>query len=285
MYIAKSRGRANYQFFDPAVATAAYAALVLESQLAQALERDEFVLHFQPQVRALDGTLAGVEALIRWNHPEHGLLQPNAFIPLAEQRRLMLPIGQWVLRSAARAARRWRSRGLIDVPMAVNLSSMQFHAEGFVDAVQQVLHDEKVPGDWLELELTERMLMDDLDAVKRTLGRLRSMGIRISVDDFGTGYSSLAHLKELPIDSMKIDRSFVQDVPRERGATAIARAVVQMAQGMELTVVAEGVENAEQRRFLVDVGCDVLQGDLVSPPLPAAELGRWLAGQANLAAR
>jgi len=282
MYIAKARGRANYQFFDPAVATAAYAALVLESQLAQALERQEFVLHYQPQVRATDGSLAGVEALIRWNHPEQGMLWPDAFIPLAEQRRLMLPIGQWVLRSAARAARRWRAHGLIDVPIAVNLSSMQFHAEGFVEAVAQVLREEKVPGAWLELELTERMLMDDLRQVKHTLEQLKAMGIRISVDDFGTGYSSLAHLKELPIDSMKIDRSFVHDLPRERGSTAIARAVMQMAQGLEITVIAEGVENDEQRRFLMAEGCDVLQGELISRPLNAADLAAWVTERARL---
>ena len=276
MYIAKSRGRANCQFFDPAVASAAYDALVLESELAQALQRDEFVLHFQPQVRARDGRLAGIEALIRWMHPERGLLRPDAFIALAEQQRVMLPISQWVLRSAARAALRWRAMGLIDVPVAVNLSSMQFRADGFVDAVAQVLREEGVPGNWLELELTERMLMDDVGDVKRTLQQLRALGMRVSVDDFGTGYSSLAHLKELPIDGMKIDRSFVRDLPHQRGSVAIARAVVQMAQGLSLTVVAEGVENDEQRRFLVDQGCDLLQGELISKPLPAAELTQWI---------
>ena len=276
MYIAKSRGRANCQFFDPAVASAAYDALVLESELAQALQRDEFVLHFQPQVRARDGRLAGIEALIRWLHPERGLLRPDAFIALAEQQRVMLPISQWVLRSAARTALRWRAMGLIDVPVAVNLSSMQFRADGFVDAVAQVLREEGVPGEWLELELTERMLMDDVGNVKRTLQQLRALGMRVSVDDFGTGYSSLAHLKELPIDGMKIDRSFVRDLPHQRGSVAIARAVVQMAQGLSLTVVAEGVENEEQRRFLVEQGCDLLQGELISPPLPAAELTQWI---------
>ena len=276
MYIAKSRGRANCQFFDPAVASAAYDALVLESQLTQALQREEFVLHFQPQVRARDGALAGIEALIRWMHPERGMLRPDAFIALAEQQRVMLPIGQWVLRSAARAALRWRAQGLIAVPVAVNLSSMQFHANGFVDAVAQVLREEGVPGHWLELELTERMLMDDLGDVKRTLQQLKALGMRVSVDDFGTGYSSLAHLKELPIDGMKIDRSFVRDLPHQRGSVAIARAVMQMAQGLSLTVVAEGVENEEQRRFLVDQGCDLLQGELISGPLPAAELARWI---------
>jgi len=279
MYIAKSRGRANCQFFDPAVATAAYDALVLESELAQALLRDEFVLHYQPQVRARDGALAGIEALIRWMHPERGMLRPDAFIALAEQQRVMLPISQWVLRTAARAALRWRTMGLIDVPIAVNLSSMQFRAAGFVDAVAQVLREEGVPGHWLELELTERMLMDDVGDVKRTLQQLKGLGMRVSVDDFGTGYSSLAHLKEFPIDGMKIDRSFVRDLPRQRGSVAIARAVVQMAQGLSLTVVAEGVENEEQRRFLVEHGCDLLQGELISLPLPAAELERWIALQ------
>jgi len=250
---------------------------VLESQLTQALQREEFVLHFQPQVRARDGALAGIEALIRWMHPERGMLRPDAFIALAEQQRVMLPISQWVLRSAARAALQWRSQGLIDVPIAVNLSSMQFRANGFVDAVAQVLREEGVPGQWLELELTERMLMDDLGDVKRTLQQLKSLGMRVSVDDFGTGYSSLAHLKELPIDGMKIDRSFVRDLPHQRGSVAIARAVVQMAQGLALTVVAEGVENEEQRRFLVDHGCDLLQGELISEPLPAADLARWIA--------
>ena len=159
---------------------------------------------------------------------------------------------------------------------------MQFRANGFVDAVAQVLREEGVPGEWLELELTERMLMDDLGEVKRTLQQLRAMGMRVSIDDFGTGYSSLAHLKELPIDGMKIDRSFVHDLPHQRGSVAIARAVMQMAQGLSLTVVAEGVENDEQRRFLVEHGCDLLQGELISAPLPAAELARWITERAQL---
>ena len=279
MYIAKSRGRANCQFFDPAVAIATYDALVLESELTQALQRDEFVLHWQPQVRATDGALAGIEALIRWMHPERGMLRPDAFIALAEQQRVMLPISQWVLRTAARAALRWRSAGLIDVPIAVNLSSMQFRAAGFVEAVAQVLREEGVPGQWLELELTERMLMDDVGDVKRTLQQLKALGMRVAVDDFGTGYSSLAHLKELPIDGMKIDRSFVRDLPHQRGSAAIARAVMQMAQGLSITVVAEGVENEAQRRFLLEHGCELLQGELISLPMPEAELVAWIAAR------
>ncbi len=273
MYLAKARGRANFQFFDPAVASAAYAALVTESELAQALARDEFVLHFQPQVRARDGAIVGAEALIRWQHPERGLLQPDAFIPVAEAQRLMLPIGQWVLREAVRSVRRWHAGyGGAPVPVAVNLSTVQFRAAGFVESVERVLAEEGVPGSWLELELTERMLMDDVAEVRRTIARLHAVGIRISLDDFGTGYSSLAQLKELPIDKLKIDRSFVHDLPGSRGSAAIARAIITMARSMGVTVIAEGVETAAQREFLAAHGCDELQGDAVGEALSAGQL-------------
>jgi diguanylate cyclase (GGDEF)-like protein/PAS domain S-box-containing protein len=202
MYVAKARGRANYQFFDHGMATSAYDELVMEGQLALALERGEFVLHFQPQVRAHDGQLVGAEALIRWNHPERGLLLADAFIPLAEQRQLMLPIGQWVLGEAARCAVLWHEMGMAVTSVAVNLSSVQFHSIGFVEAVAQVLPPGGMASGLLELELTERMLMDDLVMVKQRLSQLKAMGLQISVDDFGTGYSSLGHLKELPIDKV-----------------------------------------------------------------------------------
>jgi diguanylate cyclase (GGDEF)-like protein/PAS domain S-box-containing protein len=275
MYLAKSRGRANFQFFTSEMASSAYDALVLESQMAQALARGEFVLHFQPQVRARDGVVVGAEALIRWNHPERGLLLPDAFIPLAEQQRLMLPIGQWVLREAARCARQWRAAGLVGVPVAVNLSTVQFQTSGFTALIEQLLAEEGVTGELLEFELTERMLMDDLPEVKRKLRELKELGIRIAVDDFGTGYSSLAHLKELPIDKMKIDRSFVLGLPGETDSAAIARAIVQMARGLGLAVIAEGVETEAQRNFLARLDCDELQGLLISPPLALAEFQAW----------
>jgi diguanylate cyclase (GGDEF)-like protein/PAS domain S-box-containing protein len=280
MYLAKSRGRANYQFFTPAMASSAYDALVLESQMAQALARGEFVLHFQPQVRSRDGVLVGAEALIRWNHPERGLLLPDAFIPLAEQQRLMLPIGQWVLREAVRCARRWHESGLTGVPVAVNLSTVQFQTSGFTALIEQLLAEEGVAGELLELELTERMLMDDLPEVKRKLSELKELGIRISVDDFGTGYSSLAHLKELPIDKMKIDRSFVLGLPGDSDSAAIARAIVQMARGLGLAVIAEGVETDAQRSFLARLDCDELQGTLIGEPLPLADFEHWVTAQA-----
>jgi diguanylate cyclase (GGDEF)-like protein/PAS domain S-box-containing protein len=279
MYLAKSRGRANYQFFAAAMASTAYDALVLESQMSQALARGEFVLHFQPQVRARDGVLVGAEALIRWNHPERGLLMPDTFIPLAEQQRLMLPIGQWVLREAMRSVRGWHEAGICDVPVAVNLSTVQFQTSGFTALIEQLLAEEGVAGELLELELTERMLMDDLPEVKRKLSELKALGIHISVDDFGTGYSSLAHLKELPIDKMKIDRSFVLGLPAESDSAAIARAIVQMARGLGLTVIAEGVETEAQRNFLARLGCDELQGLLVGEPRAAHDFARWVSAQ------
>ncbi|MDE2092425.1 MAG: EAL domain-containing protein [Burkholderiales bacterium] len=276
MYLAKARGRANYQFFDRGVANSAYAELVMEGQLALALQRGEFVLHFQPQVRARDGLLVGAEALIRWNHPERGLLLADAFIALAEKRQLMLPIGQWVLAEAARCAARWHEMGLGVAPVAVNLSSVQFHSIGFIEAVAQVLPPGGSAAGRLELELTERMLMDDLGHVKDRLARLKDMGFQISVDDFGTGYSSLGHLKELPIDKVKIDRSFVHDLPDNRDSAAITRAIIQMGASLGLLVIAEGVETQAQRDFLADHGCDELQGLLISAPLPQLEFEAWV---------
>ncbi len=281
MYLAKARGRANHQFFDRGVVNSAYAELVMEGQLAQALERGEFVLHFQPQVRARDGSLVGAEALIRWNHPERGLLLADAFIPLAEQRRLMLPIGQWVLGEAARCAVRWREMGLAVAPVAVNLSSVQFQSIGFIEAVAQVLPESGIGSGLLELELTERMLMDDMVEVKQRLAHLKAMGMQISVDDFGTGYSSLGHLKELPIDKVKIDRSFVHDLPANRDSAAITRAIIQMGRSLGLTVIAEGVETEAQRAFLAEQGCDELQGLLISPPLPQPAFEAWVAERAR----
>jgi diguanylate cyclase (GGDEF)-like protein/PAS domain S-box-containing protein len=276
MYMAKSRGRAHYRFFDHAMASSAYEALVMEGELAHALEHSEFELHYQPQVRARDGRMVGAEALIRWHHPRRGLLQPSAFIPVAEQQRLMLPIGQWVLREAARAAARWHAEGLAVAPVAVNLSTMQFRSPGFIEMVAQVLRDEGVDGHLIELELTERMLMDDLPEVGAKLRMLTELGIRLSVDDFGTGYSSLGHLKELPIDKMKIDASFVKDLPGNRGSAAITRAIIQMARSLGITAIAEGVETEAQQAFLTLNGCDEFQGELISRPMNSAAFEQWV---------
>jgi diguanylate cyclase (GGDEF)-like protein/PAS domain S-box-containing protein len=276
MYEAKARGRAKAQFFDRGTVGTAYAALVVEGQLGEALERGEFELHFQPQVDAHTGDTVGAEALIRWNHPERGLLLPDEFIPVAERQRLILPIGQWVLREAARCASRWRAHGLPVQQVAVNLSTAQFQSSRFLESLAALVTRHEMLGELLELELTERMLMDDLEDVKRRLEQLRALGLRISIDDFGTGYSSLAHLMELPIDKIKIDRSFVTGLPGQRESAAIARAIIQMGRGLGMTVIAEGVETEAQREFLAGNGCNELQGTLFSGPLTRSQLEAWM---------
>jgi diguanylate cyclase (GGDEF)-like protein/PAS domain S-box-containing protein len=278
MYHAKTRGRAACRFFEPEMAEAALAELEMESRLTQAIAAQEFVLHYQPQVNLGDGRLVGCEALIRWRHPERGLVAPDAFIPVAESRRLMLPIGQWVLHEALREAGRWRDAGWPALPVAVNLSTLQFGAAGFVEGVQRALHETGTEGHMLEVELTERMLMDDLDAVRASLVQLKALGVRIAVDDFGTGYTSLAHLKNLPIDRLKIDRSFVKDLPGDASSAAIARAIIQMAQSLGLRTLAEGVETADQQAWLKAQGCDEMQGHWLSPPMAGPKLRHWLDG-------
>jgi diguanylate cyclase (GGDEF)-like protein/PAS domain S-box-containing protein len=279
MHRAKQSGMAGCVFFEPDHADSAYADLVLESQLGNAIQQEEFTLVFQPQVDA-SGLTVGAEALIRWRHPQRGLLAPDEFIELAEQHRLMLPIGHWVLRAAAQAARQWyEEAGATSMSVAVNLSTLQFRADDFVDSVAAVLADSGLPRGWLEFELTERMLVDDLDMVRQRLGELRELGIRISVDDFGTGYSSLGHLKDLPIDKLKIDRCFIQDLPAGRHSGAIVSAIVQLAHSLDLVVVAEGVETQAQQRFLVSLGCDVMQGMGISSPLSAQDMLDWLERQ------
>ena len=276
MYRAKTGGGARYRFFEPGMAEAALSELALESRLAQAVLHDEFVLHFQPQVSPRDGRLLGMEALVRWAHPQRGLVAPEEFIPLAERRRLILPIGQWVLRQALQAALRWRQAGWPALPVAVNLSTQQFQTPAFADAVEAVLAETGATGGQLELELTERMLMEDQDAVRESLLRLKTMGVVVTVDDFGTGYTSLAQMKDLPLDRLKIGRSFVCGLPHERGAVALARAIAEMGRGLGLQVVAEGVETEAQAQWVREQGCHALQGFIVAPPMPELQLHEWL---------
>jgi EAL domain-containing protein (putative c-di-GMP-specific phosphodiesterase class I) len=280
MYRAKARGRATYQFFESVLAETAYADLVLEAELAQGLTRNEFELFFQPQVEATTGQLSGAEALLRWRHPQRGLLSPDSFIFVAERHRLMLALGEWVLREAAVTARRWREQGLTQghgpMRIAVNLSRMQFNLDGFADTVRRVLEESGAKGQWLELELTERMLIEDIEHAPTTLAQLRGLGLTVSVDDFGTGYTSLAHLTELPLDKLKIDQGFVARLPDDVGAQAITRAIVQMAVGLGLTVTAEGVRTAAQWQLLATWGCQQFQGELVGAPMPAADFEAWV---------
>jgi EAL domain-containing protein (putative c-di-GMP-specific phosphodiesterase class I) len=283
MYESKAQGRARLRFFQPRLAEAARAELALEAELARAVREQEFVLHYQPQL-GRDGGLIGVEALVRWAHPTRGLVGPNEFIPLAESRRLILPIGEMVLREALRMAAQWRASGLLAAPMAVNLSQQQFQAAGFVEGIERALKavgSAASPGGLggaplLELELTERMLMDDVQAVGATLAQLKALGVALAVDDFGTGYTSLGHLRHLPIDRLKVDRSFVKDLPADARSAALMRAIVQMALALGLEVVAEGVETPEQRDWVVNQGCTGWQGWLGARPMPAEALTAWL---------
>jgi EAL domain-containing protein (putative c-di-GMP-specific phosphodiesterase class I) len=257
--------------------------LRIESELTQALARGELRMHLQPQVTAADGVPVGAEALLRWWHPQRGWVPPDEFVAVAEQQRLIVPIGEWMIREAARQVRRWLNEGLAPErigSIGVNLSTLQFERDDFVANVARVLREEGVAGEHLELELTERMVLDDFERVAERLQALRGLGVRIAVDDFGTGYSSLGQLRALPVDKVKIDRVFVKDLPGDPGAEAVLHAIVQMAQGLRIKVLVEGVETEAQRRFLANAGCDSLQGHAISPAMPADDYGRWLAAAA-----
>jgi PAS domain S-box-containing protein len=280
MHFAKEQGRDNYQFYSRAMNATALEKLSMESQLRKALERGEFLLNFQPKILASSGQIVGLEALIRWRHPELGLVPPSQFIPVAEESGLIVPIGDWVLRSACLQNQAWRRAGYPAVHVAVNIASPHFRQGGLVASVAAALKESALDPALLEVELTESMLMQGVDATLETLFKLKDMGVRLAIDDFGTGYSSLSYLKRFPLDTLKIDRSFIKDLPRDAEDAAITRAIIAMAHSLKLEVVAEGVESAEQLAFLQQHGCDVVQGYLFSQPLGAEDFGTLLAARA-----
>ena len=271
MYLAKAAGRDTTRFFDQSIALAADRALIIEGELDQALGRDEFELFYQPQVSADGATILGVEALIRWHHKTRGLLLPDEFIPIAEAQHLILPIGQWVLDSALAQVPHWHQLGWKNARVSVNLSTNQFRAPGFVDGVLGSLARVGLKGDCLELEVTERMLMNDDSTQSLALNTLRQAHVMLAIDDFGTGFSSLSRLRSLPIEKLKIDRSFIVELPGTHSAVAIVNSILELAQGLGLTAVAEGVETEEQRECLASLGCRAMQGYLFARPMPAAE--------------
>lgn len=283
MYRAKEHGRNNYQFYTAEMSARAMERLALENNLRRALDRDEFLLHYQPQVRSDSGEVVGYEALVRWNHPELGLVSPGEFIPLAEETGLIVPIGEWVLRHACRQARAWRDAGRGGLRVAVNLSGRQLRQQNLVEVVRQVLDETGLSPDGLELELTESSIMHKDQLTRSTLWALHEMGIRLSIDDFGTGYSNLGYLKRFPIDTLKIDRTFVRDIPADPDDAAIAMAIIAMAHNLKIDVVAEGVETEEQRSFLRERGCDIIQGYLVGRPAPADAYPGASAGRSSRA--
>ncbi len=276
MYHAKSCRRDNYQFFKPEMNTRAAERQAVESELRHAIEQQDLLLHYQPKMDLGTGAIIGVEALIRWRHSQRGLVPPSQFIPVAEECCLIVPIGRWVLREACRQARAWQDAGLPTIRIAINVSALELRAADFVSNLVGILADTGLAASDLELELTETSLMQDSDSTITVLRALKDMGVNLALDDFGTGYSSLSYLQRFPIDTLKIDQSFVQGLPTDAGAANIVTAVISMGNSLHLRVVAEGIETREQLEFLQQHDCPVGQGYYLSKPVPATDFGELL---------
>ena len=283
MYAAKSQGRGNFQFFSPAMNAATHERLLLENRLWQALEQREFELYLQPQIRLADQAIIGAEVLLRWHHPELGMVGPDRFIPIAEESGLILPLGDWVLQQATALLADWRERGLGHLRLAVNLSARQCHGAGLLPQLDQLLALQGIDPASLELEITESAAMQDPERSRALLRELRARGIKVAIDDFGTGYSSLSYLKLFEIDRIKIDRGFVKDIETDPNDAVIVAATIALAHSLGLSVVAEGVETAAQRDFLRSKNCEEAQGYLFARPLPRAEFEALLTSHAKTA--
>jgi len=272
MYRAKASGRNNYQFFTQEMNSKILEGLMIEGELRKAIKQEHMLLHFQPQIQIETGDMVGIEALVRWQHPEKGLIPPDEFIPVAEETGLIIDLGEWVLFTACRNIRNMEMSGLPAVKLAVNLSARQFRDPNLIDMIQNVLDQTGFKPIQLELEITETMLMDNLDYAIEVLKQIQALGISVTIDDFGTGYSSLSYLKRLPINSLKVDKSFITDIPQDKDDMEITAAIIAMAHKLNLDVVAEGIETDEQWSFLKKNSCDVGQGFLFSKPLAAEDL-------------
>jgi len=276
MYRAKDLGRNNYQMYSPAMDEGAKERLELENRLRHALELDEFKIHYQPKVDLQTGQITGMEALVRWKPEGSDLIPPARFIPILEETGLIVPVGEWILRTACKQTKIWHEAGHSDLSVAVNLSGRQFNQDDLIDVVDRALKDTGLSPTHLELELTESILMEHLDKTVGAMTKLSDMGIRISIDDFGTGYSSLGYLNKFPIHTLKIDRSFINDIAHDEDSAALTQAIISMAQKLRLTVVAEGVENLKQLQFLQGSNCDEVQGYFFSPPVVPEAFTRLL---------
>ena len=276
MYRAKESGRNRLRFFTEEMNIGVMERLTMENSLRVALERGEFHLDYQPQFEIATGRISGLEALLRWNHPDLGLLSPGRFIEIAEESGLILPIGEWVLKTACMQVQRWQDQGLPAIPIAVNVSAVQFRQDGFCDLIRTTLHETKLAPQYLELELTESLLLSNEDVMFRILAALKSMGVSLTIDDFGTGFSSLSYLRQFPVTKLKIDRSFIKEVSQKASDAAITTAIISMAKHLNLRVIAEGVETEDQLSFLRAQHCDEIQGHYLSKPLSAAELPQRL---------
>jgi diguanylate cyclase (GGDEF)-like protein/PAS domain S-box-containing protein len=284
LYRAKAEGRNRARLFDPAMNDQLRERLALEQALREAIEGEAFELHYQPLQRLGDGQVVGVEALLRWRHPTRGMIPPDQFIPLAEDTGLIAPLSDWVLRTACRQARHWHEAGHGPLRVSINISAELLGRQDLVAAVRTALAETGAEPRWLELELTESMLVRDAEQAQRVLGELRALGVALTLDDFGTGYSSLAYLQRFPLDGLKIDRGFIAELERHGSALRIVEAIIRLAHGLHLRVVAEGVETAAQLAILRRVGCDEIQGYLLSPPVEAGRLAPLLRALAAAAA-
>ena len=277
LYQAKAEGPGSYHLYDDVLHSKVQAQVALEQELRLALARDEFLLHYQPQIDVSSGQVVGVEALVRWKNPLRGMVPPTDWIPTAEASGLIVPIGEWVLREACAQNKAWQENGISTFRMAVNISAVQFRCGHLVPTVETVVKDIGIDPKWLELEITESMVIEDVEGVIKKLERLNSLGVDIAIDDFGTGYSSLAYLKRFPVDRLKIDRSFVQNIATDLDDAAITEAVINLGHSLNIAVIAEGVETGEQLSFLSSRGCDEVQGFYFGRPMPADEVEEWLA--------
>jgi diguanylate cyclase (GGDEF)-like protein/PAS domain S-box-containing protein len=279
---AKDKGGNRYQFYTAGGTTRALKQLVLENNLRPGLERSEFFIQYQPQVAIKDFHLVGMEALVRWQHPSLGLLYPNEFITLAEESGMIISLGDWILRTACAQNKAWQDAGLMPMRLSVNFSARQFQQPTFISDINQILKDTNLDPRWLELELTESSIMKDPEEAIGKLHELKLMGIKVAVDDFGTGYSSLNYLKRFPIDTLKIDKTFVSDVCKDPHDTSIVRAIINLGHALDLTVIAEGVETKDQLQYLTALGCDAVQGFLFSKPLSTKVFEELLMEQARV---
>jgi diguanylate cyclase (GGDEF)-like protein/PAS domain S-box-containing protein len=282
MYRAKEIGRNSYQFYTPEMNARAIELLGMESSLRRALERDEFLLHYQPKASVADGDITGLEALLRWKHPERGLVSPAEFIPLLEESGLIIQVGEWVLKAVCSQIKAWERAGNRSVPVSVNLSARQFAANDLGPTIKRILEEHQVDPALIECEITESALMANTGEAVRTLEYLDRLGVGLAIDDFGTGYSSLGYLKRFPISALKIDRSFVRDVTTDGDDATITRAVISMAHSLGLKVIAEGVETRAQLEFLAEYGCNEIQGYYFARPMPAEDCGAWVREQRRL---
>ena len=276
MYHAKGQGKNNFQFYNESMNEISKDRIELETDLRKALHNNEFVLYYQPQVDVLSGKVVGVEALIRWQHPQKGLIPPAIFVPIAEETGLIVEIGDWVIHQACQQVAQWMQTGYKPIKISVNLSAKQLQVPGFDELISKVLKQTEVPVEYLAVELTESAIIVDPDIALERLNKIKNLGIQLSLDDFGTGYSSLSYLRRFPIDVLKIDQVFVRDIKIDHEAAALVKAIISMAHSLDMNVVAEGVEHQDQLDFLAANGCDMIQGYFFSKPVPVEELEHML---------